>query len=289
MIAAIIGVGKMGKWFAKLFLKEGMHVVVSDKDKEKLLKTAAELDVEIADNVGAVQKADMILICVPIENFEEVIAEIGPHTRPKQRIMDICSVKENPINIMHKYITSGTVLGTHPLFGPGVKSIKNQKFVLTPTNSEEQRLAEEFKSWLEGKGAKVYIMSPRKHDKLMSLVIGLPYFLSLVVCDTLITYGNFLEAKEVSGTSYKFLLTLVEALMSEEAEFSADLQMSLPDVDKVEALFLEKVKEWLNLIKQRNKAVLVDKIKLLKDGLAKIDGKYSQSYERMHKIIELLG
>jgi len=288
MKIAVIGAGKMGRWFAKFFLEQGISVVVSDKDKDKLLKVAEELKVKTASNVDAVRSADKILICVPIETFEDVIAEIHPYIRPEQEIMDICSVKELPVNIMHKYIKRGVVLGTHPLFGPGVKSIKNQNFVLTPTNAKEKKLAEEFGSWLKQKGAKVFIMSPREHDELMSIVLGLPYFLSLVICDTLINCGRFSEAKRVSGISYSVLLTLVEAIASEEAEFSVNLQVNLPEVDKVGNLLLEKATEWLDLVKQRDRPIFVNRVRRLKNELARVDPEYLKSYEAMHKMLETL-
>ncbi|MBC7130736.1 prephenate dehydrogenase/arogenate dehydrogenase family protein, partial [Candidatus Bathyarchaeota archaeon] len=202
MKIAIIGAGKMGRWFAKFFQKEGMQVILSDKDSEKLRKTAEELGVEAAENIEAVKMADRILICVPIESFEELIAEIHQYIQPKQEVMDICSVKEKPVEIMHKYIKKGAILGTHPLFGPGIKSIKNQNFILTPTNSEEEKIAIDFGNWLESRGARVVRMTPREHDELMSAVIGLPYFISLVTCDTLLSHGRFEITKKVAGASY---------------------------------------------------------------------------------------
>lgn len=288
MKVAIIGAGRMGSWFAKFFMEQGISVVVSDKDEDKLLKTAKELKVETASNVDAVKSADRILICVPIEGFEDVIAEIHNYIQPEQEVMDICSVKEFPVKIMHRYIKNGSILGTHPMFGPGVKGIKNQNFVLTPTNVKEEKLAENLRGWLEDKGARVFIMSPRQHDELMSVVIGLPYFLSLVTCDTLISYGRFTEARKVSGASCKLLLTLVEAIASEEAEFSTSLQMNLPETDKVEELFLTKTAEWLDLVKRRDRLAFVNKVKLLKDALTKIDPNYFKSYEAMHKMLEAI-
>lgn len=288
MRVAIIGAGKMGRWFASFFLKQGFSVVVSDKDNGKLLKIAEELNVETVSNVEAVEKADRIFVCVPIEHFEEVIAEIHTHIRQGQEILDICSLKERPVEIMHRYIKDGVVLGTHPMFGPGVKGIENQNFVLTPTNAEEEKLAEEFGRWLENKGAKVFKMSPKEHDKLMSIVIGLPYFLSLVTCDTIISHGLFIEAKKVSGASYKFLLTLAEAIASEETDFSTSLQMNLPEVDKVEELFLKKVTEWLDLVKSKDRLAFAHKVRQLKEMLGKVSPNYFKSYESMYKMLEAI-
>jgi len=38
MKIAIIGAGKMGRWFTRLFLEEGDSVIVSSRSREKLLK-----------------------------------------------------------------------------------------------------------------------------------------------------------------------------------------------------------------------------------------------------------
>jgi prephenate dehydrogenase len=283
---AIIGAGKMGRWFTRFFLEEGNSVIVSSRSKEKLLKIRDEFGVEIADNVNAVKNADRILICVPIENFEAVVKEIHSHIRPDQVVMDICSIKENPVKIMHEYIRTGITLGTHPVFGPGVKSIENQNFVLTPINDKEKLFARKFKSWLEKKRANVFIMSPRKHDELMSVVLGLPHFLGLVVCDTLLNYPNFVETKKVAGASYKMLLTLAEAVASEETGFYKSLQMNLPEIEKIEGLFLEKSEEWLSMVKRKDRSAFASKMKLIKTKLREVNPDYARSYEVMHRLLD---
>ena len=288
MRVAIIGAGKMGRWFTKFFLEEGDSVIASSRSKEKLLKIRDEIGVEVADNVNAVKNADRVLICVPIENFEAVVKEIHSHVRPEQVVMDICSIKEIPVKIMHKYIKTGTTLGTHPVFGPGVKSIKNQNFILTPISNKEKVFAENFKSWLEERQANVFIMSPRKHDELMSVVLGFPHFLGLVVCDTLLDYANFLETKRVAGASYKMLLTLAEAVASEETEFYTSLQMNLPEIEKIEGLFYKKLREWLNIVRRKDKSAFANKMKRVKMKLMEVNPDYVKSYEVMHRLLDAI-
>jgi len=288
MRIAVIGAGRMGRWFAKFFVEQGFTVVASDKDREKLQKLREELNVEIADNVKAVKSADRILVCVPIDNFEDVIKEISVHIKSGQEVMDICSVKENPVNIMHKYISNTVTLGTHPMFGPSAKSIRGQNFILTPTNTKEQALAKDFGKWLENKGANVFFMTPKEHDKIMSIVIGLPYFLCHVVCDTLLSSGEFKKAKEVSGVSYKLLLNLTEAVVSEETEFAASVQVNIPELYNFGELLSKKIGEWLDIIRQKNKAELVEKITMLKNELAKMDPNYFKAYKYMYKILEVV-
>ena len=287
MKVAIIGAGKMGRWFTKFFKEEGYSVVVSSRTREKLLALKDEFDVEIAeDNVEAIKGANRILLCVPLEDFETVLEEISSHIRSKQVVMDICSIKEIPVNLLHKYVKKGVALGTHPVFGPGAKSIKDQNFVLTPVNDEEIKFAKKFGTWLEKKGARVVITSPRDHDELMSVVLGFPHFLGLVVGDTLLDYSSFVEAKEVAGASYRLLLTLAEAVASEETGFYSNLQMSLPEVEKIEGLFLEKVEEWLELVRRKDCSAFSSKMEQLKKRLKDLDPDYERYYEVMYRLLD---
>ncbi len=285
MKTAIIGAGKMGRWFTRFFLEQGDYVIVSSRSPEKLSQLK-EFGVEIAGSVDAVRRADRVLICVPIENFEEVVKKIHSHVRPDQVIMDICSIKEIPVKIMHEHIKTGITLGTHPVFGPGAKNIRDQNFVLTPTTKTEEVFAQKFGDWLKEAGANVFVMSPRRHDELMSVVLGLPHFLGLVVCDTLLDYGNFLEAKRIAGASFRMLSMLAEAVASEETKFYASLQMKLPEIEKVEALFLGKSREWLDVVSRKDRAAFVDKMKLVKKRLNETNPYYVKSYQVMHKLLE---
>lgn len=287
MKVAIIGAGKMGRWFTKFFKEAGYSVVVSSRTKEKLQALKDEFEVETAEsNVKAVKDADRILLCVPLKSLEAVLEEISGHINSKHVVMDICSIKEIPVNLLHKHVKKGRVLGTHPVFGPGAKSIKGQNYVLTPVNDEEMKFAKEFGTWLEKRGAKVVITSPRDHDELMSVVLGFPHFLGLVVGDTLLSYANFVEARDVAGASYRLLLTLAEAVASEETDFYSNLQMSLPEVEKFEELFLDKVEEWLKLVSRKDCDGFSAKMEVVKKKLKKLDPDFEKRYGIMYRLLD---
>jgi prephenate dehydrogenase len=283
---AILGAGKMGIWFSKFCKENGEHVILSDRKKEKLARLGKELDVETASFTEAVAKADNIIICVAISAFEDVVKKIAPNLRTGQNVLDICSVKEQPVRIMHQYIRNATILGTHPVFGPGSKSVKNKAFVLTPTNAAEEAFAEKYKGWLEKVGAHVFIMSPKKHDQLMSVVLGMPHFIGLVACDTLLEQPDFLETKKVAGTTYRMLLTLAEATALETPDLYANLQTSLPQMGKIEDLFIRKAEEWLSLVKKKDTGAIMQKLEKLKAKLMQTDSAFEKSYETMYKMLE---
>jgi len=286
MKTAIIGAGKMGVWFAKFCKENGEQVILSSRKKEKLAKLGEELGVETADLADAVKKADNVIICVSIDAFKEVVKKIAPSVREGQTVVDICSIKEQPVKVMHQYLRKALVLGTHPVFGPGSPSAKNKAYILTPTNAKEQEFAEKYKGWLEKVGARVFIMSPKKHDELMSIVLGLPHFVGLVTCETLLEQPEFLETKKVAGTTYQMLFTLAEATALENPELFSSLQFTLPEMEKIENLFIEKAREWLRLIQQKDPEAIAAKMDTLKSKLMKASRDYEKSYKTMYKMLE---
>jgi len=100
MKTAILGAGKMGVWFAKFCKENGDNVLLADRNEEKLSKLGPELGVETASFEEAVKASDRIMICVSITSFEEVVKKIAPNLREDQVVMDICSIKEYPVQVM---------------------------------------------------------------------------------------------------------------------------------------------------------------------------------------------
>jgi prephenate dehydrogenase len=286
MKVAVIGAGKMGVWFAKFFLAKDYDVVLADRKKEKL-EALKDLMVDLTTNFQeAVQDADQVYLCVSINAIEEVVKVISPVLHEGQVVMDICSIKENPIKTMHQYIKGATVLGTHPVFGPGSNGVKHKAYVLTPTNAKEQEFAEKYKQWLEKEDAHVFIMSPKKHDELMSVVLGLPHFLGLVACETLLEQKNLPETKKVAGTTYRMLFTLAEATALETPDLYAAVQTNLPELGKIEDTFMAKAQELLTLIKNKDNQAIVERMEQLKKKLKESDSDFAKSYETMYKMLE---
>ena len=178
------------------------------------------------------------------------------------------------------------MLGTHPIFGPGAKSLSNQNFVLTPTSEKETALAQKVKQYLEERGATATLMSPEEHDEMMAVVLGLSHFIAIATADSLLSFDKFKQMKEISGTTYKLLLTLVESVVSEDAELYASLQMSLPKMAETEELFQRSLKTWADLVKNQDRREFVKRMNALKSKLEKVDPEFGRAYENMYQLIE---
>ena len=276
----------MGRWFASFLLKDGKEVIITGRNETKLLEAKRQLGVEIATNAKAVKSADVVLVSVPLDNFEEVVEQICPYTHSGQVIIDITSIKVFPVETMHKHIKTGLILGTHPVFGPGARDIVNQNFVLTPINEEETALAQKIKGYLEARGARATMMTPNEHDEMMAVILGLSHFIAIVSADTLVSLDRLKEMEVIGGSTYKVLLTLVGSVISEDPEFYASLQMSLPNMTKIEKLFQRSSKTWADLVKNKDRQEFVKRINILKKRLEKGNLNFGKAYENLYKIVE---
>ncbi|MEM2932682.1 MAG: prephenate dehydrogenase/arogenate dehydrogenase family protein [Candidatus Pacearchaeota archaeon] len=267
-VAIIGGAGAMGVWFSKFFLANKIEVIISDKNKVKARKVARQLKVKVAkNNIETIKNADLILISVLLQHFEEVVREISRHVEKDQIVIDITSLKEIPVKIMHKYFKKNLILGTHPLFGPSAEDTK-QNFVLTPTNNKERAFAYKFKRWLAQRGFKVTIMSPRKHDEAMCLILGIPHFIGLVTG----SFFSTLKLKElikVSGPSFQKLLNLAKSVIFSDPAFYSELHFNMPKIAKIEENFKRKMEYWLKIIKNRDRKRFINEMLKIKKILGK--------------------
>lgn len=159
----------MAKIFIPIFKKQGFRVIISD------LKTKLS-------NKDLVEKADIVIFSVPILKTKEIIHEVLPKTRKNQILIDFTSLKVFPVKEMKK--SKAEVLGLHPMFGPGMKDIKNQRIVFCP-----ERITSKNKSLIKNiflnEGAKVHETTAKKHDEVMSIVQVLIHFHTIVLGKTL--------------------------------------------------------------------------------------------------------
>ncbi len=276
----------MGRWFAGFLLQEDWEVLLIGRDERKLLKARRELgNVEISCSLETVEGADAIILSVPIDSFEKVVEELSPHVSANQVVIDITSIKEIPVKVMHKHLKEATTLGVHPMFGPGAKGIAGQNFVLTPTREDERTLAEKVRRYLETRGARVTTITPREHDQMMAIVLGLPHLLAIASADTLLSLNKLGQTREVGGSTYKVLLTLAESVISESPEFCASLQMGLP-VAKIESLFQKKLASWVEIVASKDREKFIQRMNGLRNRLEEVEPDLEQTYRNMYKLIE---
>jgi prephenate dehydrogenase len=164
-IAIIGGTGGIGKWFADFFARTGFSVHVTGRKKGLPIPELAAL-------------CRVIVVAVPIAATVDVIKTVGAHLPADSLLMDLTSLKEEPVKAMLA-ATRAEAVGCHPLFGPDASSMRGNNIVLCPARGEGW--ISFMKGLFEANGAHVTITSPEKHDRMMSLVQGLTHFNTIMM------------------------------------------------------------------------------------------------------------
>ncbi len=276
----------MGQWFARLLVGEGKSVTLIGRNKTKLETAQKKLDVAVSTNISDIKSADAVIISIPVDFFEETVKQMSLYTHVDQLIFDVTSVKSIPVDLMHRYITSGQILGTHPVFGPGARSLANQNFVLTPTTPQEANLAQKVKDFLAKREAKVQIMTPAEHDSMMSVILGLAHIIAIVSADSLAGLEKLKEMESIGGITYKVLWTLVESVISEDPELYTSLQMNLPQLPDLQQQLLNNTAEWAEIVKNKDRQEFVRRMKAIRSQLETKSADFGKAYDNMYKIAE---
>jgi len=188
-IAIVGGEGGMGRSIQTLFSDLGHEVLSADLETE--LRPAE-----------AAATADVVLISVPIRETRAVIEQIGPLVRKDALLMDVTSIKTDPMAAMLSS-TEASVVGTHPMFGPGVNTYQGQRVVLCPGRGD---------AWLDwarqmftARGLVISEATPAEHDSMMAIVQVLHHFKTQVLGMALSRTGAPLE-ETLRFTSPAYLL-----------------------------------------------------------------------------------
>jgi chorismate mutase/prephenate dehydrogenase len=227
-VAVIGGKGGMGRCFAQLFGDLGHAVMVADLDTRLSPQEAAGV-------------ADVVVISVPIEKTIAVIEELGPLVRPHALLMDVTSVKAAPLEAMLR-CCRGSVIGTHPLFGPSVHSLQGQRIVLTPGRGADW--AAWLKRMLRARGLNLLETPAEAHDRAMSVVQVLVHFSTEVMGKTLSRLGVAIE-ETLAFTSPIYLMELLMTArhFAQSPGLYASIQMSNPQTPQVTEAFVRAADE----------------------------------------------
>lgn len=287
MKAAIIGgAGKMGKWMARFLLAEKIDVILIGSNEERMSAARQELHVEGTTDPGAVSLADIIIISVPIATFESIVKELSRFVKKGQTVIDITSVKVMPVDVMHRYLPGCLVLGAHPVFGPGAEGLDGHNVVFTPTSDSEKALAQQAKTFLEKRGARVELLTPAEHDRLMAVVLGLAHYIAIVSGDTLLAMDSLVDMELASGVTFRVLMTLVASVLNEDPSLYASIQTNLPELPAIEAEFINKASQWAELVKQKDSPEFVRRMTELHNKLEQRAHGGGQAYRDMYRIAE---
>jgi chorismate mutase/prephenate dehydrogenase len=238
-IAIIGGHGRIGRVMARLFGDLGHRLLLVDTDTALRAEEAAAV-------------ADVTLVSVPIDATEAVIRAVGPHVRAEALLMDVTSVKEAPLQAMLE-ATTGSVVGTHPMFGPSVHTLQGQRVVICRGRGDV------WGDWVRqsfaARGLAVTETTATQHDRAMSVVQVLTHFQTQVQGLTLSRLGLPL-AETLQFTSPAYLLELYVAArhFAQDPALYGSIEMRNPRTADITSAFGQSVHDVAEILSRGDQA-----------------------------------
>ena len=212
----IIGFGRFGKVLANI-LQKGFYIKAYD-----LNPNDAFPGVEFTD-LKSVLKEKVVFIAVPIRHFESVILEISSKLNDGTTIIDVCSVKKHPVDIMETNLPDNVgIIATHPMFGPDSFRSNNR---LKMMMSETKDIYDQFNFWrrfFSDQGIQIIEMSADQHDRMAAQTQGVTHFLGRMLKE----YG--IRKTSIDTQGFCDLLDLVDQTCNDTLELYTDLQLYNP-------------------------------------------------------------
>ncbi len=188
----------MGQWLTRHLTSLGYSVTGFDE--------------RIGDDPFILAEADLVIVSVPVGATVIVIRSAIKHMRRDATIMEIASLKTG----IHEEMVKASGLGfnalcVHPMFGPSATSLKDKTVAVIPVSDPESEKKQAEAIFPE---ALVVPVKAENHDRLMSLILSLPYLVNLALAGALKDEDlNLLRT--LSGTSFALQYTLIQSVSSE--------------------------------------------------------------------------
>lgn len=251
-IGVIGGTAGMGAFVAKVF-RGGDYAV----------ETTGIEDGRPAEEVAA--SNDLVVLAVPIAATVDVAKKVGPHVRPGACLMDITSVKRQPLAAMLSSTREDVdVIGTHPMFGPHGIDFDRQKVVLCRGRGDAgfarvKKLYEVF-------GAETLEASAEEHDQQMALI-------QVLIHEKTMVLGSVLErlkadlgrSLQFASPIYRTELAMIGRMFSQRAELYAEILTSNDDALRLSHLFEQEAGHFARAVAMSDRDTVVQRFRQIAD------------------------
>jgi chorismate mutase/prephenate dehydrogenase len=243
-IGVIGGTQGMGAFIANVFRGAEFEVETTGLDSGR---PAAEV---AASN-------DLVILAVPIDVTVEVAKQVGPHVRPGACLMDITSLKKQPLAAMLEATPESVgVVGTHPMFGPHGNDFDRQKVVLCHGRGEAAFAR--VKKLYEAFGAETIEATAEEHDAQMALIQVLIHEKTIVLGSVLERLkANLGRSLQFASPIYRTELAMIGRMFSQRAELYADILTGNPDGEKLSHLFEQEAGHFARAVAMHDRESVV--------------------------------
>ena len=227
----IVGFGSFGQFMA-LHLRDHFEVFVYDIQDRQSEAAALEVSFQPLQNILS---KEVVVLGIPVQYLEAFLQQEAGNVSAESLILDVASVKVEPLALIGKYLPKNRVIGIHPLFGPqsGKNGIEGLNMVLCPSNDPSYECIKLFLS--ETLKLNVLERSPEDHDKQMGYVQALTHFIGRAV--------NEMDIPDVEQktVAYEHLLDLKRTLGRDSWDLFVTIEKHNPYAREIRENFLKEL------------------------------------------------
>jgi prephenate dehydrogenase len=185
---AIIGVGLIGGSFALALRKHGFKGKITGmgRNKKNLIKARklGIIDNYTTEFTEGVKNADLIILAVPVGQFESILKNIRRNLKKGAIVTDVGSVKSQIVKRLEPLMPKDVYfVGAHPIAGKECSGVtcasadlyQNARCIITPGPGTNKTALKKIINLWKNVGAKTMLMAPEEHDVIFSAVSHLPH------------------------------------------------------------------------------------------------------------------
>ena len=259
---AIIGVGLIGGSLGLALRKKGLaSEVVGFFRRKRTLSSAKQRKLVTKATLSlkeAIVNADLIILATPVETIIKMIPQVKKFAKKGAIVIDVGSTKAEIARACERGFKNKThFVGCHPLAGSDQSGplaadssiFKGSICIITPTKNTDKQALSKIKRLWQALEAKVEILSPDQHDKILAFSSHLAHVVSFSLVDCLPTqYSKFIGPGFKDATrlasSHEILwrdicLTNRGAILKAISEFQNSLSRFKTYINKKKAKALE--------------------------------------------------
>jgi prephenate dehydrogenase len=194
---AVVGVGLLGGSVALGARAQGLarEIVGVGRDRTRLdapLRAGA-VDRVTTDLGAGVHDADVIVLAATVLANERLLADVWRAASPSALITDVGSTKGGIVGVAERLGAEQrrAFVGSHPMAGSeksGYAAARADLFhgatvIVTPTDDSEPRAVKGVTALWEGLGARVSVLDPDTHDRVVAAISHLPHVAAWALVD----------------------------------------------------------------------------------------------------------
>ena len=268
----IVGCGLIGSSLVRAISHKKItkKIYVYEKSKSNIAKIKRlRLNCEIISNFKKIiPNLDLIILCIPISEYQKIILKMNKYLLPKTIITDVGSTKEKTNFVMEKKLkkeiswTSSHPIAGSEVSGPenGTKDLFLNKWcILIKEKKTNKKHLMSLSNFWKKIGSKIAIMNSKKHDLIFSVTSHLPHLIAYNLVKTATDFESQ-QKYELIKYSAGGLRDFSRIASSNEIMWRDIFFNNQKNILKVVDLFIKNLQLFKKDIKFRNNKSIIKKL-----------------------------